>query len=265
MRITLFCLCLSCCVSCTKNIHLDLSLSGKEYVIQGVITDSAGECRVAISTDQDFYDTTIHTGISGALITITDDNGVITTLPETTNGVYTAPSLTGRPGATYHLSVQMAGASYTASSTMPQPVDLDSLYLSSESVFGDKKKVVHAVFRDPPGKNNNYRFVEYVQGYQQSAVFISNDEITDGTLVDNELLNFSTSDNNNTDNRKILSGDSVSVVMQCIAPAVYTFWYSLSQSASGQAAPANPVSNISGGAFGYFSAQTQRQTSLIAP
>lgn len=267
MRIILFCLCLFCCSSCTKNIHLDLSRSEEEYVIQGMITDSAGGCRVSISTDQDFYDTAVHAGISGATVTITDDSGLTITLPETSTGVYSSPSLAGRPGDTYYLSVGIAGKSYTASSTMPQPVALDSIYGGVDNFFGDSRKVVHAVFKDPPGKGNSYRFVEYVQGFEQSSIFIQNDDINDGISIDNELINFNTSNdnNNNTNNRKIQAGDSIRVVMQCIDPAVYTFWYSLNQSASGsaQAAPDNPVSNISGGAFGYFSAQTVREKSFI--
>jgi hypothetical protein len=55
--------------------------------------------------------------------------------------------------------------------------------------------------------------------------------------------------------------------MICNDAAVYTFWYSLSSGATGaneSASPANPVSNISGGAVGYFSAQTiQRKTILV--
>lgn len=268
MRIVLFYLCICCLVSCTKNIHLDLPLSEKEYVIQGVITNKAGDCRVSISEDQDFYDTTVHAGISGAIVTITGDNGLSAILPETTAGVYSSASLAGQPGVTYHLTVEAGGKRYTASSTMPQPVSLDSLYISEESTPSDTRKVVHALYTDPAGKGNNYRFVEYVQGYQQSPIFLRNDDLNDGDPVDNELLSFtmSSSDDNNTNNRKIQKGDSVTVIMQCIDAAVYTFWYSLDQSASGsgQAAPANPVSNISGGAFGYFSAHAVQEKSLIA-
>ena len=47
--------------------------------------------------------------------------------------------------------------------------------------------------------------------------------------------------------------------MYCIDMAAYNFWYSLTQGALGQsqsASPGNPISNITGGAIGYFSAQT---------
>jgi len=49
--------------------------------------------------------------------------------------------------------------------------------------------------------------------------------------------------------------------MICNDAAVYKYWYSLNDGATGtgqSASPANPVTNISGGALGYFSAQTVR-------
>ena len=55
--------------------------------------------------------------------------------------------------------------------------------------------------------------------------------------------------------------------MQNIDPVVYKYWFSLSQNATGEtqsASPANPVSNIKGGALGYFSAHTISTKSIIA-
>ncbi|HKZ66576.1 MAG TPA: hypothetical protein VJ111_09490, partial [Chitinophagaceae bacterium] len=66
----------------------------------------------------------------------------------------------------------------------------------------------------------------------------------------------------------IKSGDTVKLDMLCIDPAVYKYWYSVNQSATGNsqsASPANPVSNISGGALGYFSAHTIQTKTLLVP
>ena len=59
--------------------------------------------------------------------------------------------------------------------------------------------------------------------------------------------------------RSLKKGDQLTVEMRCIEMPVYLYWYSLTQGALGQnqsASPANPVSNITGGAIGYFSANT---------
>ena len=53
--------------------------------------------------------------------------------------------------------------------------------------------------------------------------------------------------------------------MICNDAAVYKFWYSLNNGATGtgeSASPSNPVSNISGGVIGYFSAQTIQSRSI---
>jgi hypothetical protein len=56
--------------------------------------------------------------------------------------------------------------------------------------------------------------------------------------------------------------------MMCIENAVFKYWFSLNQSATGNsqsASPANAVSNISGGALGYFSAHTVETREIVAP
>jgi hypothetical protein len=53
-----------------------------------------------------------------------------------------------------------------------------------------------------------------------------------------------------------------------IDEAVYKYWYSLhfnGGDGGNIATPANPVTNISGGALGYFSAQTVDRKTVIAP
>ena len=65
------------------------------------------------------------------------------------------------------------------------------------------------------------------------------------------------------------SGDQVTVDMLCLDPAVYKYWYSLDRGATGGgisgATPANPVTNISGGALGYFSAHTLQSKTMVVP
>jgi hypothetical protein len=56
--------------------------------------------------------------------------------------------------------------------------------------------------------------------------------------------------------------------MRCIDKGAYDYFYSLDQITStngNSATPANPVSNISGGALGYFSAHTVRKATAVIP
>jgi Domain of unknown function (DUF4249) len=253
--------------SCTKVITLNLKNTNPLFVIEGTITDSIGTAQVLISQTQDFYADNGFVGITGATVTITNDSGVITTLVATDSGVYQSPTLIGQQNHTYTLNVIVAGQTFTATSIMPVKVPFDSLYITSNPTFGSSKNVANIVYQDPPGKGNNYRFVEYVNGKQQQTIFASNDDLTDGNKVI-APLNIFGGDADSLSNRKINTGDSVKVDMQCIDKNVYEYWYSLDQSATGSsqsAAPGNPVSNMQGGALGYFSANTLQSRTIICP
>jgi len=152
------------------------------------------------------------------------------------------------------LTIHLGNETFTATSTMPQPVNLDSMYVSTARLSNDKNVTV--MYRDPAGIANYYHFIQYVNGRKEESIFVEDDEFTDGQRVKTQL-----DYNNSTDNpaRNIKTGDSVRIDMICNDAAVYKFWYSLNNGATGaneSASPSNPVSNISGGVIGYFSAQT---------
>jgi len=74
-------------------------------------------------------------------------------------------------------------------------------------------------------------------------------------------------DGDNPDDIKVVVGDAIHVEMQCIDQNVYTFYSALLQLSGGGPGggitPANPPSNISNGALGYFSAHTVRKKSVV--
>jgi len=249
--------------SCQKVISIDLDSTSKQYVIVGTLTDQPGVCQVSITQTKNFNDNNQFPGVSGATVTL-ENNGVVTPLPETSAGIYQSSALTGTPGNTYHLSVTIDGHVYTASSTMPQPVALDSIYVSTESFSNNKYMTV--VYHDPAGIANYYHYVQYVNGKKEKTIFADNDEFTDGQTVKSRL---SFNNDNNDNSRDIHTGDSVRIDMFCIDPDVYKYWYSLNDGATGanqSASPSNPVSNITGTSVqGYFSAQTLQSKIIRVP
>jgi len=265
IKICALCFLLFMMNSCTKVITLKLNNATPEYVVEGTITDSIGTAQVLISQTKDFYANNSFVGITGAIVTITNDSGVVTTLTATDSGVYTSPILVGQQNHTYTLNVLVAGKTFTATSTMPTKVPFDSLFISTNASFGSAKKVANVQYQDPIGKGNSYRFIEYVNGTQQEAVFAENDDLTDGNKMIMPLNIFGS---DSLANKNINSGDIVKVDMQCIDKNVYEYWYSLDQGSTGSsqsAAPGNPVSNMQGGALGYFSANTLQTKSVVAP
>lgn len=242
--------------SCEKVIDIQLNDTEKKYVIEGVITDKNGSCQVKITQTKNFSDNNNFAGVSGARVAITSGDGKTTYLNETTPGTYKA-NLRGKPGAQYKLDVTIDGKPYTAVSQMPAPVAIDSIYIMEVDMGSEKDMMVNVVYNDPPGLGNAYRFVLSVNGQKVKSIFERNDDLSDGRRTTVTLMDHDTN---------LKKSDTVTVAMQCIDQNVYKYWYSLSQGATGNgysASPANPVTNITGGALGYFSAHTVTERTMI--
>jgi hypothetical protein len=249
--------------SCEKVIDMNLNAAEKRYVVEGIITDQTG-ARVTISQTKDFdEDNNMHL-ISGATVEISENGGTPVTLPESSPGIYQLPAMNGASGRTYALSVKVGGQTFTASSTMPQRVNLDTIYVTDEFLFGESRKIVNTEYQDPAGRGQYYRFVQYLNNVKEQQIFYMNDEYTDGNKVNNKLFYFP--DDNDDETKKIKKGDQIRIDMFCIDVNVYKYWFSLDRSAtggSGQATPSNPVTNLKGGALGYFSAQTTQTKTMV--
>lgn len=238
--------------SCEKVINAGLHPAEKKYVIEGIVTNE-DTCRILLSTTSNFTDDNSFRGVSGAVVQVSDNGGSPVTIPETRPGVYESLLVNGVPGHTYQLKVTVAGAVFTAASTMPSPVNFDTLYVSRINLAGRNRIVANAGYKDPSSAGNYYNFVQYINGAQRPDIYVNSDNLSNGRDVNFALY----SPTELQEEGDIRPGDSLRVEMQCIDANVYKFWYSLNAGASGSdvlATPSNPVSNIAGGALGYFSA-----------
>lgn len=253
--------------SCEKVIDLNLNTAEKKYVIEANLTNKVGGCVVLLSQTKDFDEDNTFPGISGATITITTNGTTVTPLTETsTPGQYTAPALIATAGSNYELKITVGGETFTANSTMAQPVLLDTIYAKDETLFGETRKIVTVVHPDPVGLGNSYRYIQYFNGNKISGNLIRNDDYSDGKTTESSLFYFS--DEEDEDDPELKSGDQVRVEMLSITPEIYKYWFSLDRSStggSGQATPANPVTNIKGGALGYFSVHGIDTKTMIVP
>ena len=254
-KLILFSAALLAC-SCKKTVTLKLNTAPTQIVIEGEITNLPVLYTVSLSQTVGFYADNTFPPVSGASVIISDTtNGIRDSLTEVApgTGVYTTHETVGVPGHTYTLSVTWQQKNYTATSTMPTEVPLDSVSFSELSGFGNKQIDAIANFQDPAGVKNYYQFVEFVNGTQITKdIFVFDDRLSDGRYINETLYN---------DTSYLFQGDEVKVNMYCIDENVYNYFYQLIQSGgtgafSTTASPANPTSNISNGALGYFSAHT---------
>ncbi|WP_158622459.1 DUF4249 domain-containing protein [Pedobacter sp. KBW06] len=248
--------------SCEKVIEVKLDNAESQVVIEGNITDQAGQQLVKITKSVPYTATNTYPPVSGAVVTVTDDNGHSWTFSETTAGRYTFPAMKGETGRIYTLKARINNVVYTASSVMPAPVGIDFLDVKVFNFGGDDQKQAQVHYKDPAGIANQYRFVMKVNGIQSKQVYAENDRLTDGNEVPSVL--FFTGNNNDQDQLK--TGDVVDIEMQSIDKNVFLYWYTLSQQSSngpaGGATPGNPPSNIDNKALGYFSAHTVSQKQM---
>jgi hypothetical protein len=249
--------------SCEKVIDLELKDSDIKYVVEGVITNEPGVCKVNITKSKPFYEDNQFATVSGAVVKV-KDNGQGVSLVESQPGLYQTTAINGTPGHIYELSVSIDNQTFTAACTMPQPVSLDTLYVGPGPF--NQFKFATVGYNDPAGKKNNYRFVQYLNGAKDPTIFWENDEFTNGMEM---LLLLDTGVDKQDDPRNIESGDEVTVEMLGLDEVIYKYWYSLrtggGDGSVNSAAPANPVTNIMGGALGYFSTHTIDRRTVIAP
>lgn len=245
---------------CQKVIDVNIKSVEKKYVIEGTVSDNNDSYNVIVSQTMDIKDQNVFNGIDDAIVTISENGRTPLALQHRGNGLYRA-NASGRPGSTYVLSVKIGNEVFSASSTMPKKVAFDSLYVTQRPFLGRERKIATVGFKDPAGEENAYRFTQYVDGRKENTIFVMNDKLIDGRTVINELLIFSEKEEDN-----LKQYDDLRVEMRCINMDNYNYWNSLTQSSLGQsqtASPGNPITNIKGGAIGYFSANTYEVKNIV--
>ncbi len=253
--------------SCEEVIDLDLDSTQPETVVEGTVEAGRDVSVVQITRTVPFDSPNRFPPVSGAAVSLSD--GVTrVTLAEVTPGVYSAPGLAAVSRKTYLLSVDLEGKVLTAESTLPDQVPFDSLTVTRQEASGigpgsgggEKYRYeVIAWLNDPADQKNFYRFTERINGEMQNANYVNSDRIMNGRRMSVIL---------NNPERKLKSGDTLTVELQCIDEAVYTYFNSFGSNsgrAPGGVAPANPESNIKGVKLGVFSAHTSEKRSWIVP
>lgn len=246
--------------SCKKVITVQLNNSPTQIVVIGEVTNGPGPYTVSITSSVNFSQPNVFPPVSGAQVFITDNHGLADTLTEVSPGNYNTHTYwQGLPGNSYTLSIVVSGKSYSAVSTMPMPVPLDSVSFQ-KSVGDNGKTQIQAVinFQDPPDVANYYQFKEKVNDTALTKIFIFQDRLSNGKYITQPLDN---------DSSALKIRDRLSVSMYSIDENVFRYFYELRQLLNAnpfnETTPANPDTNLSNGALGYFSAHTIQTEQLM--
>jgi len=246
-------------LACKKTVKVDLNNAPSRIVIEGEITNQPGPYQVKITRTVAFDEPNDFPPVPGAIVWVTDsNNSIMYQFVETTPGIYTA-NFTGVPRHRYYLDIQVDTLHYTANSTMPDIVHLDSVTFALNTDLDGKKELNAVVnFKDPGGVVNYYQFIERVNGRIIPNTFVFEDRLSDGRYIEQPLYN---------DSSYLHKGDTLLLKMHCIDKNIYNYFFSLMQVSGNDgfqtASPDNPITNISGGALGYFSAHTISSEKMV--
>ena len=256
----LLAICALAIAACKKVIQVDLNSVAPQIVIEGEVTNGPAPYFVRISKTVDFSASNDYPPVTDAVVLLTDTtNGISDSMVEASPGLYKSIEVGGVPHHTYRLDVTIEGKQYTALSTMPERVKLDSVTFAQNIGF-DNKLEINAVagFQDPSGIADYYQLSETVNSRLIPDIFVLEDRLSDGRYIRYPLYN---------DSAYFAPGDTLRLTMNCIDRNIYNYFFQLMNVAGNNnfqsATPTNPATNIKGGALGYFSAHTTEKVDII--
>ncbi|HEV7232274.1 MAG TPA: DUF4249 domain-containing protein [Bacteroidia bacterium] len=253
-KLSILILLLSGLYSCQEVITVNLSSVTPKVVVDGSITNRPGPYSIKLSTTTNYFSPSGSNPLSGARVVISDNAGNTDTLHESAPGNYVTKTLNGTPGRTYYLGITASGKQYTAYSSMPDTVGMDSLsYALRPSRPGSTQAASYSLtcsFTDPATLGNYYGFRLYRNGMLK-------DDVIDNRVISDKLINGNAQHYRIRDG-DLLAGDSVRIDLISFDKSAYDYFNTLRQTLSAggpfSAPPANPASNVTNGGAGYFGA-----------
>jgi hypothetical protein len=247
--------------ACEKVIDIPLNLVDESLVVEAVLKDGPGVNYVRLSKSGTVYDDDDFEVVSDAVVTVVDQLGEVTVFEHLGGGVYNAPDFEVVPGFNYQFSVEYEEVLFTSSCQTGLRPKIDSLTFDElPNYTGEEADVrylvsFHAV--DHPVEDNYYWVNIFRNGKRNSGYYLGNDDFIDGAYFNAAFFGASAK-----------SGDTVMVEVQAIDQANYNYLFGLSNNIANSpfgAAPANPPTNLVGGALGFFGAYTTDSLTIIIP
>lgn len=238
-------------ISCTKIIEVEVNDSEPQLVIEANYDATNERVQVNLSMTKNVFEGGVNPVITGATVEIIDENGIVSSLLDQGDGSYLLENYAPTYLTNYAMKVLIDGQEYTATSFLPEVVQLDSLssVFTEASLFGEAGYVVFMNFVDPAGIANYYRAFRFFNGEPLRDLgdqFIFDDTFSEGNAQTVPFFG---------DRYEI--GDSISVEFRSYNQQSFDYYsqlFALAGDGGQSAAPANPVSNWSNNALGHFAA-----------
>lgn len=260
-------------VGCEEVVDLDIDQAPPQLVIDGLVTSEDTTHFVRITRSADFYGNGGE-DVTDASVQVSDEIGNIynyTHNPEgydSLNGFYYSDQqYSGREYGIYNLDITIGGDSYNASDTLRPITTIDSLQIQIDQDAVD----------DPDSDGKIYQVLLYAKEPQETTDFyyfkFYRDNVLDASdnvfVFDDKLLGESL--NGLPSPVHFREGEYASVEIYSLTRVQFVYFTDLGNILNNDGGmfsppPANPRSNISGGALGLFQVSgVSRGSILIEP
>ncbi|GHE23138.1 DUF4249 domain-containing protein [Sphingobacterium griseoflavum] len=242
--------------SCEEVIDINLNDADPRVVIEAQLSDLSTEQRIRVSQTVAFTESISASPISDAQVSVTDSRGRVYTFNHTEDGYYIHSAFRPVADRRYDLLVEVAGERFESSCTMPPFVEVDSVGILQETLFGDPYYFATFKFQDPAGTPNYYKYDVSINSARFRFASALSDKFNDGLYVTHQISDRDT---------ELVVGDSIVVRRYCVDRRVFDYWNEYQSTNPGTAAPGNPTSNISNNALGYFSVASVKEFGMRIP
>lgn len=160
---------------CSIEFNPDSDENREQLVVEGMITDQNRVNRIKLSKSLPIGKPLAFKPVNGAVVTVTDEKGLVTTLTESPSGTYSTDStqFRGRVGGSYSLNIKLNNVSYMTDFIEMKPVPpINSLYYEKVVITasGDTSDVeegcrIYVDSYDPSGRCLFFRW-DYTETWE---------------------------------------------------------------------------------------------------
>ena len=247
---------------CEKVIDLPLNVADQNIVVEAVLKDHPGNNYIKLSKTGSVYEDSDFEKVEDATVKVISEDGEITVFEHQIEGLYYHPDFAVVPGKRYDLEITAEDRVITASCqtrTKPTLDSLSALLLTGSFGVpeGDTLYLVSFHSVDNADEENYYWVKIFRNGRENSGYYLGNDDFINGQYYEAQFFG-----------SEAKPRDTVFVEMISMDEANYNYFVGLANNLSQgpfSAAPANPPSNLSDDALGFFGAYTTDTLTMILP
>jgi hypothetical protein len=242
-------------LSCEDVIQVELNNAAPRIVIEGSISNISDSVIVLMHRSTDYFTPSSITPVNDAEAVIVDTSGIPHPLINVADGIYALGNFHSAPGDVLGIVVTDAGVKYSATSTMPFLVNIESVFIDKNPDRPDEDRI-NILIKDP-AEIANYYMIEVFRN--DTLLNTGNHFILYSDKYFNGKTNYLQVTAGRLDIKTFSPGDSVRVRLLNIDRTMYDYFDILRRITEDYqilsvASPANPPNNFDNGALGYFTA-----------